>query len=558
MALKLYLFILFVGLVASQAPNPTVRIPHGVLQGSWRVSTKGRSYASFQGVPYARPPVGKYRFREPQQLKPWPGVWDATRVLSPCMQYDPLIGKIVGDENCLFVNVYTPRLQPGAMLPVVVFIHGGAYMYGEGGIYQPDHLMDRDVVVVTLNYRLGPLGFLSTGDTFSPGNYGLKDQSFALHWVKNNIMMFGGNPDSVTLTGCSAGGASVHYQLMSPLSRGTVSKAIAFSGAAFTSWTQDIKPVDKAKSLAGIVGCPTGTSKELIDCLRYRPAEVLVNGQKQMLEWRVNLFTVFNPVVEAPGVRDPFLQQYPYHATVAGATMNVPLITSVTSEEGLYPAAVYQSDPDILPDLEAHWEELAANIFEYNDTLPLRRRKEVAQAIKQHYLGGKPVSQETYPQLVQAVGDRLFVTHVGKLAQLHAATTGQPTYVYRYAYRGSMSFSELMARNDNDYGVSHGDDVVRIFKCPELDIKTEEDKVMTEQLINMVYSFATTGVPKLTNDGPAWPPVKPGAAELTYLDILSPTKTELKSTTDFGQKTFWDKLGFNENENYQPHLRDEL
>lgn len=94
-------------------------------------------------------------------------------------------------------------------------------MYGEGAIYDPIHLMDWDMVVVTLNYRLGPLGFLSTGDEVAPGNMGLKDQSYALHWIKNNILMFGGNPDSITLTGCSAGGASVHYHYLSPLSRGT-------------------------------------------------------------------------------------------------------------------------------------------------------------------------------------------------------------------------------------------------------------------------------------------------------------------------------------------------
>ncbi|XP_075977879.1 venom carboxylesterase-6-like [Anticarsia gemmatalis] len=558
MALRLFLCLIFTGLVLSQAPNPTVKVANGVLQGAWKVSTKGRSYASFQGIPYARPPVGKYRFREPQHMKPWAGVWDATRPLSGCLQYDPFISKITGDENCLFMNVHTPRLQPGAMLPVVVFIHGGAFMYGEAGIYSPEHMMDWDMIVVTFNYRLGPIGFLSTGDEVAPGNYGLKDQAFALHWIKNNIMMFGGNPDSVTLTGCSAGGASVHYQLMSPLSRGTFSKAISYSGSALTAWTHSIKPLEKTKTLASIVGCPTTTNKEMIDCLKYRPGEVIVNAQIQMFDWKVHMFTPFSPVVESPGVREPFLQQYPYHATRAGAMMNVPLIASVTAHEGLYPASAYQADPSLLEDLEANWEELAANIFEYNDTLPMSRRKEVAQAIKQHYLGGKPVSQETFPQLVEALSDRLFVADVGKFAQLHAAKTGQPTYVHQYSYRASTSLSNLMAHNDVNYGVSHGDDVLKIFKFPDMEKNTPEDSLMIEGLINMIYSFATTGTPKVTNDGTAWPPVKPGAAELTYLDILSPTKTELKSTTDFGQKTFWDKLGFNENENYHPHLRDEL
>ncbi|KAJ8722284.1 hypothetical protein PYW08_004686 [Mythimna loreyi] len=558
MFLRLCLFLTFAGFVCAQAPNPTVRVAHGVLQGAWKVSTKGRSFASFEGIPYARPPIGKYRFREPQNLKPWTGVWDATRTLPECLQYDPFVKRITGSENCLYVNVYTPKMNPGANLPVVVFIHGGAYMYGTGALYKADNLMDWDVVVVTLNYRLGPLGFLSTGDEVAPGNNGLKDQAFALHWVKNNILMFGGNPDSVTLTGCSAGGASVHYHYLSPLSRGTFARGIAFSGSALAEWTHSMKPAEKAKALATIVGCPTTTSKEMVDCLKYRPAEVVVNAQIEMFEWKVHMFTPFTPVVEAPGVREPFLQQYPYHATRSGSMMNLPFITSVTSEEGLYPGAAYQESPDLLQDLEANWNQLAANIFEYNDTLPLNLRNDVAAKIKQHYLGGKPVSQETYPQLIQALSDRLFVMDVGKTAQIHAAKSGQPTYVYRFAFRGATSLTALMAHNDVNYGVSHGDDVLHIFKFPGIDFNGPEDGAMVDGLINMIYSFSTTGVPKLINNGPAWEPVKPGAPELNYLDILSPTKMEMKSSNDFGQKSFWDSLGFNENENYRSYLKDEL
>nr|UUH60601.1 carboxylesterase [Ectropis obliqua] len=544
--------------VFAHGPNPTVRLPYGLLQGSWKTSTKGREYASFQGVPYARPPIGKYRFREPQELEPWTGTWDATRPLSGCLQYDPFVRKITGRENCLFVNIYSPNPNPGAGLPVVVFIHGGAFMYGQSDLYDASHLMDRDVVVVTLNYRLGPIGFLSTGDDVIPGNNGLKDQSAALRWVRSNILNFGGDPDSVTLTGCSAGGASVHYHYLSPLSRDTFHRGIAFSGAAFASWTHAVKPAQKAKALAAIVGCPTANSQEILDCLKCRPAEVIVNAQIEMFEWKVHMFTPFTPTAEAPGVREPFLTHYPYHAARLGAMPNIPLITSVTSEEGLYPAAAYQEDPSLLSDLETHWEMLASNIFEYNDTLPLTERSAVAAKIKQHYLGNRPVNQETYPQLVQALGDRLFSAEVGRQAQIHATMTKQPTYLYRYAFRGSKSLSNIMAHNDNNYGVSHADDVLRIFKFPGLEVFTPDDVAMTERLLDMVYSYATTGIPNLNNSGPEWTPVRPGSSELHYLDILSPTKSEMKVTADFGQRTFWDRLGFIENERYQVYLKDEL
>ncbi|XP_034832484.1 venom carboxylesterase-6-like [Maniola hyperantus] len=556
--LKLFSFFLLVAIVRSQSATqgPKVRVANGILQGAWRVSTNGRSFASFLGVPYARPPIGKYRFREPQAAKPWPGEWDATRVLSPCLQYDPTENGIIGSEDCLFVNIHTPKPKADALLPVVVFIHGGAYMYGAGGLYDGVHMMDRDVVFVTLNYRLGPIGFLSTGDGQIPGNAGLKDQSFALKWVRDNIIMFGGNPDSVTLTGCSAGGASVHYHYLSPLSRDTFHRGIAFSGAAFASWTHAIKPVEKAKALAAIVGCSTANTRDMAECLKTRPGEVLVNAQVQMFDWTVNWFTIFTPTTEAPGTKNPFLTQYPYIASQAGDMLPVPLITSVTSEEGLYPAAAYQADPKIIPELESRWEQLASFIFEYNDTLPLDQRGVVAEKIKQEYLKGRPVGQETFAELVQALGDRLFTAHVGKLAQIHAQKSLEPTYVYRFSYRWQHSFSNVMAKNENDYGVSHADDVMLVLKYLPDPIKPE-DIQMREEFLDMIYNYASTGVPKLRN-GPEWLTVKPGQPELDYLEIAGPKNMKMKSSADFGHKAFWDSLGFNENENYRVNKKDEL
>lgn len=126
----------------------------------------------------------------------------------------------LGEEDCLHVNVYTPRVDPKARFNVIIFIHGGAFMFNHGTSYGPKIIMDRDIVYVTFNYRLGPLGFLSTEDEVVPGNNGIRDQILALKWVKDNIAYFGGNPESITITGMSAGGASVHMHYLSPLSKG--------------------------------------------------------------------------------------------------------------------------------------------------------------------------------------------------------------------------------------------------------------------------------------------------------------------------------------------------
>ncbi|KAJ0176433.1 hypothetical protein K1T71_007612 [Dendrolimus kikuchii] len=519
--LLLILFLLATHSV-SQSLNPVVLVSHGAVQGSWKVSTDGRPFASFEGIPYARPPVDEYRFREPQNMKPWIGVWNATTISSPCLQYEPFLQAIIGSENCLFLNVYTPNLSPLAHLTVMVFIHGGVFMYGDGGSYDPSNIMDWDIVLVTLNYRLGPLGFLSTGDEVSPGNFGLKDQSMALHWVKNNIRIFGGNPNSITLAGFSAGGASVHYHYLSPLSRGP-------------------KPLcDSLKLLT------------LYNVFNYfNDKRLLTSIAKTKLfikDSLVDFYTPFVPTVEALNVRNPFLMQDPYQAALAGGMQQLPLITTTTTHEGLYPAAFYQSKPDILQYLEDNWDRLACSIFNYNDTLPVNRRPEVAAKIKQQYLEGKPVSQDTFPGLVQALGDRNFVVGAGKLAYIHALKSNQSTYLYKYAFRGNVSVSNILARNKENYGVSHGDDLIHIFKFHDLDTSSPQDKAMTNVLINMIYSFSTTGTPQLTDNGSAWTPVKPGADKLTYLEITSPTNFEMKSDADFGHKSFWDSLGFNENE----------
>ncbi|KAJ4446940.1 hypothetical protein ANN_13642 [Periplaneta americana] len=213
-----------------------VDLPHGRLQGHLLLSRKGREIFSFQGIPYAKPPVGELRFQPPQPPEPWTDVLKATKEGPDCIQRPfpeaPTSPELVGDEDCLYLNVYTPQLPEAGgateLLPVMFWIHGGAWMAGSGStdLYGPQYLLDKEIVLVTINYRLGPLGFLSTGDEVCPGNNGLKDQVAALRWVRDNIAAFGGNPDSVTIFGESAGGANVHYHVLSKASRGERSRFI--------------------------------------------------------------------------------------------------------------------------------------------------------------------------------------------------------------------------------------------------------------------------------------------------------------------------------------------
>jgi len=222
---------------AAPAGNPRVTIDTGTLEGV--VDTSG--VLAFQGIPYALPPVGALRWRAPRPAASWSGVRPANRLGHNCMQtqiygdIDPFAAGV--SEDCLYLNVWTPSVQ-GASRPVMVWIHGGGYRAGFGG--EERHygapLAQKGVVVVTLNYRLGPLGFFAhpalAGESprHASGNYGLLDQIAALQWVKRNIARFGGDPARVTIFGESAGGTSVGALVASPLAKGLFRGAILESG----------------------------------------------------------------------------------------------------------------------------------------------------------------------------------------------------------------------------------------------------------------------------------------------------------------------------------------
>ncbi|XP_049861708.1 acetylcholinesterase-like, partial [Schistocerca gregaria] len=175
-------------------------------------------YTAFLGIPYAEPPTGELRFQAPRPAAAWEGVLNATQYGSDCVQSTG-----TGYEDCLYLNVYVPGTPAeAAALPVLFWIHGGEFGSGSGSDqqYGPHFIVSYGVILVTTNYRLGPLGFLSTGDEVVPGNAGLKDQQLALTWVQRNIANFGGDPDLVTPFGQSAGGMAVSFHLVSPLSAG--------------------------------------------------------------------------------------------------------------------------------------------------------------------------------------------------------------------------------------------------------------------------------------------------------------------------------------------------
>lgn len=277
------LAIVVVAPAHAESEHPVVVLTDkGIVKG---VETPGMK--KFLGIPYAAPPVGELRWRPPQPVKPWRGVRDATAFANHCPQPASPFGLASTTEDCLYLNVFAPN-HKGIIRdllhkhPVMVWIHGGALFLGESDDYDPTKLVENeDVVVVTINYRLGFLGFLAhpalsaETDYDGSGDYGWMDQQAALKWVRRNIRLFGGDPDRVTIFGESAGGLSVHAQLASPDVDGLFHRAIVQSGAYFLNTTPLAAAEANGTAAAVALGCPDQTAA----CLRSVPVETLLANQ---------------------------------------------------------------------------------------------------------------------------------------------------------------------------------------------------------------------------------------------------------------------------------------
>jgi para-nitrobenzyl esterase len=266
---------------AAPAPIGRPALVVGTADGQVRGKDAGSSY-SYLGIPYAAPPVGSLRWRPPQPPAHWRGIRLATRFAPHCPQPASVFGRASMSENCLYLNVFRPARPEGSDLPVMVWIHGGGFVGGESDDYNPSGLVADGVIVVTINYRLGALGFLADPVLASrpggpSGDYGLMDQQAALRWVKDNIRSFGGNPANVTIFGESAGGQSVLLQLISPTARGLFAKAIAESGG-YADYPLPLATAEaQGAAFAAKAGCASQTAK----CLRSLSVATILADQNQ-------------------------------------------------------------------------------------------------------------------------------------------------------------------------------------------------------------------------------------------------------------------------------------
>ena len=402
---------------AVRAPlAPEVRLADGVVEGI-KMRGQHKDVRVFRGIPYAAPPVGDFRFREPQPVARWAGVLKARQFAPRCMQTTPA-GAVKPDfrskemsEDCLYLNVWTPASNAEAKLPVLVYFHGGGFVSGDGSEprYDGANMASRGVIAVTVNYRLGVFGFLASSDAAkeSPngttGNYGLLDQVAALRWVRDNIAQFGGDPSQVTIAGNAAGSVAVSTHMVSPLSRGLFARAIGESGGAFAPnrvWTRE-QAVEAAAQFSTRVGAAS------LQQLRSLPARTLLTASTQLK------FAPGSPVFW-PHVDGHFLPASPEQTFASGGQAQVPLLVGSNAQEQPFTALLGKAAPT-----PENWRETIQTDF-----------KDHAQEVLAHYPGN---DTEEVKHAAAALAGDLFINHGTWRWMDHHRQTGQsPVFYYRY------------------------------------------------------------------------------------------------------------------------------
>ncbi|KAL8564528.1 hypothetical protein ACOMHN_003286 [Nucella lapillus] len=542
MTMEWSIFSLFlVPLVQTVCSVPIIHAPWGALRGISMQGDGGRKMNAYMGIPYAVPPVGERRFKKPEAH---PGlekgeVFEADKVMPACPQKPMLIGtERKTSEDCLMLDVYVPvEESPTSPKPyaVMVFIHGGGFTMGDTYSYQPSKLVvDGEVIVVAMQYRLAVLGFLSSGDEAVPENMGLWDQNLALRWVKHNIGAFGGDPERITLFGESAGSMSVGFHLVMPQSKGLFKRAIMQSGAP-----QDVVHFSDAlckkavfKGLTDLFECQGESSQELVQCLKEQPIELLMNKSTQY-EMTSPLYNYYFPQADGelvPG-RPRDLVQDPDFVEENGLG-EVDIILGFDKNEGamiLMLASLLDMAPEAVHSAE-YFRSVLDMCFTFTRTShkpALKKASPASQTVliaEFFYRGAEWSSNfsQSLAPLSDMYGDCIMIVAITEWARYLAAA---PHSASRHLYVVDHDF----AFNQHTVpGAHHGDELALLFdvekEFPEGNIfktlnKTsisEEEQNLSEKLVNMWTTFAKTGNPGAAM-GIDWPQFIPEEEE--YLSI---------------------------------------
>ncbi|XP_060524879.1 juvenile hormone esterase-like [Cylas formicarius] len=462
---------------------------NGQVQGHAITTARtGQTIYAFQGIPYAVPPLGELRFQEPIPSAPWDGIWDATSDGSACIasNYNPSSQS----EDCLFLNIFVPSLNSSKKYPVMFHIHGGRYIGSSSNFnsYNPSYLVEKDVIVVTHNYRLGPYGFLSTGDLAIPGNAGMKDQVLALKWVNENIEAFGGDASKITVFGQSAGGSACGLQVLSKKSAGLFRAAICQSGSGLSPWSVYRSPQTFAYALANSidnrVNNQTYNTTELNEFLVKQSASAIINAANDIAELFEKEADRLTPTIEAEH-EGAFLTENPYDLMESGDFNQVPLIIGICSEEGLAFVNSVDMAKSEAKKLDSEPEYIYPYDFEAEDP---SNEDTIENFIKRIYLEPNQTFGDNLYQVIRFKSDDMFTRGVIKHGEMQSRFAN--VYFYKFSFDGSLNYG-----NTNIPGgegkCPHGADLAYLFtRGANYSSLPDADKLMIDRMTTLWTNFA--------------------------------------------------------------------
>ncbi|XP_017874200.1 PREDICTED: esterase B1 [Drosophila arizonae] len=489
-------------------PRPVetvVQTKSGPVVGKHCTSIYGDDYVSFERIPYARPPLGVLRFKAPMPVVAWKQPLICRQKGEKPLQFNQYTQQLEGVENCLYLNVYVKSMKTEAPLPMIVFFFGGGFEKGDPttDLHSPDYFMMRNVVVVTVSYRVGPLGFLSLNDPAAgaPGNAGLKDQLMALRWITENALCFNADAKNVTAFGESAGAASVHYLMLNPQAEGLFHKAIMQSGNVLCSWAQCSVP-NLARRLAehlGMKKIENASDFKVLEFLQGLPGDVLV--KPYLLSEAENLDDCvfqFGPVVEPYATEHCMISKPPVELLADAWGNKIPVLMSGTSFEGLLMYGRVHMSPYLLTSLKNQPEHLLP--LELKRSLPLSLARTLGKRIQFTHFRDKPL--ELLPDTVAAYCEyasyKVFWHPIMRTIRSRIESATAPTYLYRFDFDSStFNHQRLKYCGDKLRGVAHVDDHSYIWYGDfswKLDKHTAEFQTI-ERMIDILTTFASTSDP---------------------------------------------------------------
>lgn len=467
-----------------KTPTFYARTSHGVLQG---LMVEGVN--AFLGIRYARAPVGDLRWKAPRYPEKWEGVLSANTVPPHCVQ--SIFGFDRGQEDCLYLNVWTPDLFPAKPYPVMVWIHGGGFTVGHANETTPGQRLAKqgDVIVVSINYRLGALGYMAHPELtrehgLVSGNYGMLDQVFALEWVQRNIKHFGGDPDNVTVFGESAGGMSVCNLLVSPLAKGLFHKAIIQSGPCFSPYPSLAFMEKQGLTMEQRLGCDQAEKK--LDCMRSKlpqdilaampPAPGMVFGEEKEY-WM-------------PNIDGHILVEQPLKSLQEGQFEKIPVMNGNNANEGSLL---------VMFGHEYQFKKLTPEMYPERVRYLVHDDEKVQRVLQQY-----PLERYADPgeALSQVFGDHSFVCHEKWVSDALARQTS--TFSYYFSYPAA----DFVLPEARDLGAFHSAEVQFVFGDSMAWLESKfsgSEKVLSDNMMGYWAQFAHTGNPNGKAGSVHWP-----------------------------------------------------